>query len=233
MNSQYNIKEINIEELSEKHFNQLQQIFIEHNERYNYPLPRDSDEAINKSMLQKTQFETKRRSYVAIHSETDEIHSYCNIVTNIGKTNRQSAYGRLVSLKSKQKQGIGKKLLASAINDIPEDVKNVGFSIRSDDTKRGQKTDSLLDLYLQRIGGKFVLSDRRSGSKISSFDKNEVKIRASELWRKAEKTSFEIYFVDGYNFKEQSNFSYSEYLKALEGIWNAAFLLLYIRRGVL
>ncbi len=216
----YKFKEIKIQDLSESHFNQLLQIFIESSEDYNYPLPRSSDEAVKKSMLDKGDFETKMTRYIAISPETDEVHAYCNLINNTGNHNRSFGRGILITLKSKRNLGIGKDLLSFAMSRLPGEVKTLSFSVRNDGTKRDQKPDSKFDLYLQRIGGKFSLSDRRSGSNITKFDKNEVKFKAYELVNQAKNKGFDLYFVDGYKFKDQSNFNYPEYLKALEGIWN-------------
>lgn len=220
MKIEYKFKGIKIQELSERHFNQLLQIFIESSEDYNFPLPRSSDEALKKSMLDRGDYETKMSRYAAINLTTNEIHGYCNLIINTGNHNRSFVRGILVTLKSKRKLGIGKKLLAFSLKGLPEEVKTISFVTRNDETKRDQKPDADFDKYLTKIGGKFALSDRRSGSNITNFDKNEVKVKANELADQSKNKGFDLYFVDGYKFKEQSNFSYLEYLKALEGIWN-------------
>ncbi|MHA2249979.1 MAG: GNAT family N-acetyltransferase [Candidatus Kariarchaeaceae archaeon] len=211
--------QVNPKEIDKSLLHQLAEIIRKRNIDRSFPLPVNSAEHIMKELLVQD-LALFRNEYFIAQSDSGDILAYAYLFLNTGQDNLNRSTFNVYVLPEHRNKGIARNLLQYLCKKIPENITTLSIAIRHDDKNDVKDPGYSLSRYLTRNGGKFVLSERTSGSQIKKFDVTEVVNKAKQLHQKAKSLGYDIYLVIDAKYNEVPEVDYPKYVKMVERIWN-------------
>jgi predicted GNAT family acetyltransferase len=133
-------------------------------------------------------------------------------------SNKNFSTINVIIKKENRSKGYAKILLKHILNDLPDFITKIALFTKEEQVK--SPYTKTLDQYLVDLNGKLAIRERRSGSKIKTFDPSNVKQLALNLKEKAEEQGYRLYFLKMKDFINHTEIDYAKYVKMLEQIWN-------------
>ena len=198
------------DEIPEDLLGGLIEIYLEHDRDYNYPLDvvtTDHDDQVRK--LKSPPYpDTKVLRYIG--HVGDIVVGSGILRLNTGDHNRKNASIGVRVRESQRRKGYGRQLLRRIVDDIPDEVEILFFSIYP-------KHKDFID-YIERLPVKLGLTDRKSASDLRTFTLEDVRRRTVDLMQEAQSRGFKFIQIMDYMFPD--GFDPVSFAQIIEEIWN-------------
>ncbi len=186
------------------------EISLEGDRDYNYPLDvvtTDHDDQVRK--LQSPPYpDTTVLRYIGHIGNTVVGRGILRM--NTGDHNRKNASIGVRIRENERRKGYGRQLLRRMVEDIPDEVEILFFSIYP-------RHKDFID-YIERLPVKLGLTDRKSASDLRAFTLEDVRRRTVDLVQEAQSRGFEFIQITDYMFPD--GFDPVSFAQIVEEIWN-------------
>lgn len=198
----------------------LVELLVEYSSELRYPLPPNpketyyqrlqnlDDDKFNESQIYSAWNDTQSLGFASIsRSLQDNLH-FANLQIYVSMNYRG--------------KGLAKQLLNQCIQNCHPAIRIININIRNDENKNGKTPTGSLHEKLVSIGGQFTISTRKSGSRIKTFNKEEVTVETQKLRKKANINDYDVIFVENGKFETHPviQHQYNNYVSMIEQIWN-------------